>query len=245
MSDVPITLEPGDVHVWCRPPTRSATPTSRTPWRVLSPDERTRYARFRFARDQRDYAAAHALLRTSLSRYADVAPGRGGFTRAPGGKPSLVPDDGSAAALVQPVPHARSRRLRHRRRAGCRHRRGVGGPRRRRRHRRAVFLRARERRPSTVCVGAAAGASLLRFLDVEGGVRQGDRQGPVAPAGHDCVRRRRRRLDICSARRRASTPQLAVRALRADARSTAWRSRCGTTRTRLADPAHAPKQASD
>ncbi len=173
---------------------------------LLSPDERTRYARFRFARDQRDYAAAHALLRTSLSRYADrrarvVAVSR---ERRAGSRRSSSTT--GAAPLVQPVPHARSRGLRHRRRSRGRDRRGVRGPRRQRRRRRAVLLGERERRTFAVCVGAAAGASLHRVLDVEGGVRQGDRQRPLAPSGLDRVRRRRSRCDSCSAAARASTP---------------------------------------
>jgi len=89
-----MTLSPGDVHVWCRA-TDALEEADLTPlisW--LSPDERTRWARFRFPHDRRDYAAAHALLRTSLSQYADLAPGSWQFREAPGGKPQLVPADG-------------------------------------------------------------------------------------------------------------------------------------------------------
>ena len=74
--------------------TRSATADISDAVTRLSPDEHMRCARFRFARDQRDYAAAHALLRTSLSRYADLAPESWQFHAAPGGKPSLVLGDG-------------------------------------------------------------------------------------------------------------------------------------------------------
>ena len=91
---VPMTLAPGDVHVWCRATDSLGDADITDAVARLSPDERARYARFRFARDQRDYAAAHALLRTSLSRYADVAPGSWQFREAPGGKPSLVLGDG-------------------------------------------------------------------------------------------------------------------------------------------------------
>jgi 4'-phosphopantetheinyl transferase len=55
----------------------------------LSASERTRHARFAFARDRRDFAAAHALLRRSLSRYADVSPHEWSFVEEPTGKPAL------------------------------------------------------------------------------------------------------------------------------------------------------------
>jgi 4'-phosphopantetheinyl transferase len=57
----------------------------------LSSHERARHDRFVFARDRRDFAAAHALLRRALSRYADVSPAEWTFTEEPGGKPALVP----------------------------------------------------------------------------------------------------------------------------------------------------------
>jgi 4'-phosphopantetheinyl transferase len=89
-----MTLAPGDVHVWCRSTDSLGCAELNDLVSRLSPDERVRYARFRFPRDQRDYAAAHALLRTSLSQYADVAPESWRFHEAPGGKPRLLPADG-------------------------------------------------------------------------------------------------------------------------------------------------------
>src|SRR5207253_1525523 len=53
-----------------------------------------RHRRFVFDRDRREYAAAHALLRTSLSRHADVAPESWTFHDEPGGKPSPVLEPG-------------------------------------------------------------------------------------------------------------------------------------------------------
>jgi 4'-phosphopantetheinyl transferase len=92
---VPLTLETGDVHVWYRATDALGVHDIHGAVEQLSPEERARYARFRFPRDQRDYAAAHALLRTSLSRYALVAPESWRFHEAPGGKPSLVLEDGT------------------------------------------------------------------------------------------------------------------------------------------------------
>ncbi|MGH9142427.1 MAG: 4'-phosphopantetheinyl transferase family protein, partial [Vicinamibacterales bacterium] len=48
------------------------------------------YARFHFARDARDYAAAHALLRTVLSRDGDRGPRDWRFDKTPHGKPYLI-----------------------------------------------------------------------------------------------------------------------------------------------------------
>ena len=57
---------------------------------MLSDEERAQYHRFRFAHDARDYAAAHALLRTTLSRDGDRAPARWRFDKTANGKPFLV-----------------------------------------------------------------------------------------------------------------------------------------------------------
>ena len=56
---------------------------------MLSADEIAQYRRFHFARDARDYAAAHALLRTMLSRDSARAPCDWQFEKTPAGKPFL------------------------------------------------------------------------------------------------------------------------------------------------------------
>ena len=87
------TLAPCQVDVWYRVTDPLDEADVAESIAVLSPDERSRHSRFVFARDRRDYAAAHALLRQSLSRYADITPIRWRFRE--GGKPSLVVDDGA------------------------------------------------------------------------------------------------------------------------------------------------------
>jgi 4'-phosphopantetheinyl transferase len=89
------TLAPGEVHVWCRATGSLGDVDISDAVSLLSPDEHVRYARFRFARDRRDYAAAHSLLRTALSRYTDVAPQSWRFREEPGGKPTLLTRDGT------------------------------------------------------------------------------------------------------------------------------------------------------
>ena len=56
---------------------------------LLSVGERARLARFLFARDRRDFAASHALVRRRLSNHADLSPGAWTFEVKPGGKPHL------------------------------------------------------------------------------------------------------------------------------------------------------------
>jgi len=56
---------------------------------VLSPAERTRADRFRKVRDQKLYLVAHAMLRTVLSRYAEVPPTDWTFDEGPYGRPEI------------------------------------------------------------------------------------------------------------------------------------------------------------
>ena len=56
---------------------------------MLSSEELTRYRRFRFQRDGHDYLVSHALMRTVLSKYADVAPRDWQFQRNRYGRPEI------------------------------------------------------------------------------------------------------------------------------------------------------------
>jgi 4'-phosphopantetheinyl transferase len=56
---------------------------------LLSPEERARHDHLIFARDRRDFAVAHALLRRALSARSDRAPHEWTFTSNPLGKPQL------------------------------------------------------------------------------------------------------------------------------------------------------------
>ena len=90
------SLDQDEVHVWCRAIDGTHGDAYDEAVALLSPDERERCARFVFDRDRHTYAIAHALLRTSLSRYADVAPAAWRFEEAPHGKPYLAPGSGAA-----------------------------------------------------------------------------------------------------------------------------------------------------
>jgi 4'-phosphopantetheinyl transferase len=83
-------VPPHDIEVWYRATEALDDVAIAAAVSVLSDEERAQYCRFRFARDARDYAAAHALLRLTLSRHDDRAPDRWRVDKDAGGKPFLV-----------------------------------------------------------------------------------------------------------------------------------------------------------
>lgn len=96
-------LAPGDVHVWFQftggfDPSAIGGAVS-----ALSADERARHDRLYFAHDRRDYACAHALLRTVLSRYLDREPRDLQFETNAHGRPSLP---AQAASLSFNLSHS-------------------------------------------------------------------------------------------------------------------------------------------
>lgn len=68
-------------------------------WRLLSADERRRHARFVFAEHRQQFLVAHALVRTVLSRYAEVPPEAWQFEFNSYGHPSIARSHG--------LPHLR------------------------------------------------------------------------------------------------------------------------------------------
>ena len=98
--DTPVvSVLPHDVHIWFQATEALDDAAIAAAASVLSDDERARYVRFHFARDARDYAAAHALLRTTLSRYTDRAPARWRFDKTEHGKPFLIDHDALHASF--------------------------------------------------------------------------------------------------------------------------------------------------
>lgn len=57
---------------------------------LLSPEERARQARFRFARDRRRHLLTRAAVRCVLSRYAPPTPAEWAFATDVGGRPRIV-----------------------------------------------------------------------------------------------------------------------------------------------------------
>ncbi len=86
-------LTENDVHVWychCDDPQVSARQDQYMS--LLADDEIARYKRFAFEKDRRLFLVARALLRTTLSRYATVAPDAWQFEQTDKGKPFLPPN---------------------------------------------------------------------------------------------------------------------------------------------------------
>lgn len=82
-------MQPHDVQIWFWSTDTLDDAAIADAASVLSDDERAQYRRFHFARDARDYAAAHALLRHTLSRGGARAPADWRFERTAAGKPLL------------------------------------------------------------------------------------------------------------------------------------------------------------
>jgi 4'-phosphopantetheinyl transferase len=74
---------------------------------LLSDEERRRQDRFSLARDRRDYAAAHALLRIALASGARTSPERLSFAADPLGRPFLLPAGETARPPSFSLAHSR------------------------------------------------------------------------------------------------------------------------------------------
>jgi 4'-phosphopantetheinyl transferase len=88
-----------DVHVWFRATDSLDEAAIAAASSVLSDEERAQYRRFRFAHDARDYVAAHALLRHTLSLGGDQTPAEWRFAKTPAGKPLLIAEDANRASF--------------------------------------------------------------------------------------------------------------------------------------------------
>src|SRR5436309_2198147 len=87
-------LASDEVHSWCAsldvPPETSARL-----YATLTPDERTRSARFRFERDQQRFIVARGVLRDLVGRYLQTQPSHIRFVYNAFGKPDLSPEFGN------------------------------------------------------------------------------------------------------------------------------------------------------
>lgn len=88
---------PGDdeVHVWTVLVSETL-PRLSSLENTLSPNEKSKAARFVQPDDRRRFIAAHGILRLLLGRYLSVAPAALAFVNNPFGKPALVRQDGES-----------------------------------------------------------------------------------------------------------------------------------------------------
>ncbi|HEY2150150.1 MAG TPA: hypothetical protein VGH34_05035, partial [Vicinamibacterales bacterium] len=92
MSGFPrATLNDGDVHVRYRRTACVTGDTLQAAVALLSDEERSRCQRFHFEHDRLEFTLAHAMLRTMLSAFDDVAPQDWRFESDSDGKPAVAP----------------------------------------------------------------------------------------------------------------------------------------------------------
>ena len=85
-----------EAHVWCIDPESVHDPDTLQDCRkLLDDDERGKLERFLQVGDGHHYLVAHALLRRTLSRYADIAPADWRFVHGAHGRPEISPDLGA------------------------------------------------------------------------------------------------------------------------------------------------------
>jgi 4'-phosphopantetheinyl transferase len=86
-----LSLPDHEVHLWYVFVDRITDPeTLRAYEAVLSPDEEARYRRFAFVRNGQQFLVGRALVRTTLSCYADVPPADWVFAAGVYGKPEIA-----------------------------------------------------------------------------------------------------------------------------------------------------------
>jgi 4'-phosphopantetheinyl transferase len=92
---------PGEVHLYIARPEELTAPAAIARYEaMMAPEERARQARFVFARHRHEYLVTRALVRTVLSRYANVAPAGWRFRANEYGRPEI---DMPASAGVPPL----------------------------------------------------------------------------------------------------------------------------------------------
>ena len=88
-NDVPLGRD--EVHVWWVRPEGAAEPELRAAYdRLMTEEERAKQQRFYFEKGRHECLVTRALVRTTLSRYADVAPEVWRFTTNRWGCPRLL-----------------------------------------------------------------------------------------------------------------------------------------------------------
>ena len=91
-----LELRPREAHVWYLFPAAFPAALEGQAQALMSDDERQRHGRFHFAAGRREYLLTRTLVRTTLSRYADVEPGEWRFSAGKYGRPQLDPALGLA-----------------------------------------------------------------------------------------------------------------------------------------------------
>jgi 4'-phosphopantetheinyl transferase len=98
-----VGIAPEQVHLWLTLSDEIDDPRLLDRYRaLLSPDEEARHLRLKFADHRRAFLIARALVRTTLSRYCDVAPAEWRFSANAHGRPEI---DGPGTPLRFNLSH--------------------------------------------------------------------------------------------------------------------------------------------
>jgi 4'-phosphopantetheinyl transferase len=86
-----LAIGPDEAHVWyVRHDAIDSAALLDAYYALMTEDERARHARFYFDDGKKEYLVTRALVRTVLSRYADVAPGDWHFVANEHGRPEIL-----------------------------------------------------------------------------------------------------------------------------------------------------------
>lgn len=97
-----------DVHIWYVEYEDLCDPVLLARYReLMTPDERERHGRFVFDRDRHQFLVTRALVRTTLSRYAPVAPPQWRFVANAYGRPEIACAETARAAGLPAWPGPR------------------------------------------------------------------------------------------------------------------------------------------
>lgn len=104
-----LTIDPAEIHLWLAYYDEIAEEGLHAAYReLMSREEREQEPRFFFARDRRRYLVTRALVRTVLSRYADVDPAAWVFDTNAYGRPEAVNAAAKDLGLTFNISHTHS-----------------------------------------------------------------------------------------------------------------------------------------
>jgi 4'-phosphopantetheinyl transferase len=103
-----VELESGLIHLWWLDMEQITDPALLSEYRALLTDhERARELRFYFPEGRKQYMLTRALVRTTLSRFAPVAPGDWSFADTEYGRPEITNPHPAVRGLVFNVSHTK------------------------------------------------------------------------------------------------------------------------------------------
>lgn len=95
------------IHVWITDIDRVDDPYLKDVYRsILSADELERLERLKFEKDQNSFLVSHAMVRSVLSNYVEIAPKDLQFKTSANGKPTVFCEEGKSLPLEYNMSHS-------------------------------------------------------------------------------------------------------------------------------------------